>query len=53
MKILIFIIIINIYIYIYILALRYINSLKTHQKIPYCDIVLSTVIPRIIELRYI
>ncbi|ORX43394.1 hypothetical protein BCR36DRAFT_144130 [Piromyces finnis] len=34
-----------------LLALRYINSLKTHQKIPYCDIILSTIIPRIIELN--
>ncbi|KAG4096382.1 hypothetical protein H8356DRAFT_1426165 [Neocallimastix lanati (nom. inval.)] len=32
-----------------LLALRYINSLKIHQKIPYCESVLSTVIPRILE----
>ncbi|OUM70549.1 hypothetical protein PIROE2DRAFT_1060, partial [Piromyces sp. E2] len=36
---------------IILLALRYINSLKTHQKIPYCDIIMSTIIPRIIELN--
>jgi len=50
-------IIVYIYInYIFILnytclALRYINSLKIHQKIPYCESVLSTVIPRILEKK--
>jgi len=34
-----------------LLALRYINSLKTHQKIPYCECILSTVIPRILNKR--
>ncbi|ORX76291.1 hypothetical protein BCR32DRAFT_271369 [Anaeromyces robustus] len=32
-----------------LLALRYINSLRIHQKIPYCDCILSSVIPRILD----